>query len=267
MESPPIETAVITGASTGIGRALACELARAGVRVGLVARNEERLRAVEEEIRAAGGTAAVAPADVADREALFSAVAALRETLGPIDLAIANAGIGQTPGPGEADLDTTERLYRVNVFGALALFAAVRPEMEARGRGHLVGIASIAGYQAFPGKGAYSGTKAALRMQLEALRAELAPRGIAVTTVNPGFIRTPLTDRNEFDMPFLMEPGPAARRIVRAIRRRRAVYDFPFRMAMVSRLLRLLPRRLYDRIARRGMGGRERTQALSGEER
>ena len=208
MESLPYANAIITGASTGIGRALAVELARGGVAVGLVARSEERLNALADEIRAAGGTAAVAPVDVSAREAVFDAVRAIESELGFIDLAIANAGIGQE----RDDLDSAEYLYRVNLFGATALFRAVLPAMRERGRGHLVGIASMAGYQAFPGRGAYCGSKAAMRLELEALRAELGPEGIAVTTVNPGFIRTPLTDRHEFDMPFLMDAEPAARR-------------------------------------------------------
>jgi short-subunit dehydrogenase len=261
MDSLPYTAAIITGASTGIGRATAIELARGGVAVGLVARNEKRLQALAAEVRANGGAAAVAPADVSDREAVFGAVRRIESELGFLDLAIANAGLGQD----RDDLDTAEHLYRVNLFGAIALFRAVLPAMREHGRGHLVGIASVAGYQAFPGRGAYSGSKAAMRMELEALRAELGPEGIAVTCVNPGFIRTPLTDRHEFDMPFLMDAEPAARKIVRAIRKRKAVYTFPWRMSMLSRILRTMPRRWFDRLARERNERSGRTQARSGE--
>jgi short-subunit dehydrogenase len=261
MESLPYASAIITGASTGIGRALARELARGGVAVGLVARSEDRLNALAGEIRAAGGRAAVAAADVSVREAVFEAVRAIEAELGFLDLAIANAGLGQE----KDDLDTAEHLYRVNLFGAMALLRAVLPPMRERGRGHLVGIASVAGYQAFPGRGAYCGSKAAMRMELEALRAELGPEGIAVTCVNPGFIRTPLTDRHEFDMPFLMDAEPAARKILRAIRKRKAVYTFPWRMSMLSRILRTMPRRWFDRLARTRNELSGRTQPRSGE--
>jgi len=261
MESLPYDRAIITGASTGIGRALAIGLARRGVAVGLVARSEVRLGALADEIRTAGGTAVVAPADVSERDAVFDAVSTIESELGVLDLAIANAGIGQE----QDDLDAAEYLYRVNLFGAVSLFRAVLPGMRKEGRGHLVGIASIAGYQAFPGRGAYCGSKAAMRMELEALRAELGPEGIAVTCVNPGFIRTPLTDRHEFDMPFLMDAEPAARRILGAIRKRKAVYDFPWRMSMLSRVLRWMPRSWFDRVARKRVTGEERTQARSGE--
>ncbi|MEN8152237.1 MAG: SDR family NAD(P)-dependent oxidoreductase, partial [Planctomycetota bacterium] len=227
----------------------------------VTARSADRLEALATEIRDAGGRAVAVPADVSEKEEVFAAVERVVAELGPIDLAIANAGISADG----ADLDSTEYLYRVNVFGMLALFHAVLPSMRERGRGHLVGIASIAGYQAFPGRGAYCGSKAAMRMELEALRTELGPAGIAVTCVNPGFIRTPLTDRHDFDMPFLMDAEPAARKIVAAIGKRKAVYDFPWRMSMISRILRTMPRRWFDAFARKRGEGKPRTQAKSGE--
>jgi short-subunit dehydrogenase len=265
MKSPPYSAAAITGASTGIGRALAIELARRGVSVGLLARSADRLAAVAGEIRDAGGRAVTAACDVAEPEQIATAAAAIRQELGFVDLAIANAGIGHPVEPGSFDLEGTERLYRVNVLGALRFLHAFLPEMRERGEGHLVGVGSIAGYFGIPGNGDSCGTKAALRIEMESLRALLRKEGVAVTTICPGFIRTPLTDKNDFDMPFLMESEPAARKMVRAIVRRKRVYDFPWPMALLARFARILPRWAFDRIAMRSAGRGGRTQALSGE--
>jgi short-subunit dehydrogenase len=265
MKSPPCSTAAITGASTGIGRAVAIELARRGVAVGLLARRADRLQAVAEEIRDAGGRAVTAACDVAAPEEIPAAAAAIREELGFVDLAIANAGVGHPVEPGRFDLEGTERLYRVNLFGALRFLHAFLPEMRERGRGHLVGVGSIAGYVGIPGNGDYCGTKAALRIEMESLRVLLRNEGIAVTTICPGFIRTPLTDKNDFDMPFLMEAEPAARKIVRAIERRKRIYDFPWPMALVARLARIAPRWAFDRIAGNRVERGGRTQEFSEE--
>jgi len=266
MDSLPYGVAAITGASSGIGRAVALELGRRGVAVALLARRLERLEEVAAAVRAEGGTALAVACDVAERESVEAAIARARGELGPIDLLVANAGIGTGRRSGELDVDGAERVYRVNVLGTLHAIHAVLPEMLERGRGHLVGVSSLAGYQGLPGKAAYCASKAAQRIHLEGLRVELRPKGVAVTTICPGFVRTPLTDENEFDMPFLMEPGPAARRIVRAIGRRRRVCEFPRRLAWIVRLGRMMPRWLYDRVAAGGPDDGTRTQPRSGEE-
>jgi short-subunit dehydrogenase len=246
----PYRTAVITGASTGIGRALALQLAEEGCAVGLLARRKELLDEVASEAHRRGVRAAVADCDVTDRQAVYQAVGKLRGDLGPIDLLVANAGVGD-PTPAERfDVARVEHMYRVNVLGALYAIAAVLPEMLERGRGHIVGISSLASYRGFPRSSTYCATKAALRIQLEGLRVELAPRGVFVTTICPGFVRTPMTEKNLLYMPFLLEPAVAARKIVAAIRRRRRVYNFPWQTALLVWLLAHLPNWLYDRLTR-----------------
>ena len=249
-DSFPYNVALVTGASTGIGRAVAIELGKRGCAVGLVARRAELLAEVAEELNALGARAAVAPADVRDWGQVRNAVRAVEQALGPIELLIANAGVGDPIGADRFDPERVRKLYEVNVLGAVYAIAAVLPGMLERGRGHLVGLSSLASYCGFPGASTYCATKAALRIQLEGLRVELRPRGIAVTCICPGFVRTPMTARNKFYMPFLMDAEPAARKIVNAIVRRRRVYNFPWPMAMLVWGLAHLPRWLYDRLTR-----------------
>jgi short-subunit dehydrogenase len=241
--------AVITGASSGIGAELARGLAAAGVPVGLVARREDRLRAVAARIAASGGTAVVATADVAEPSQVREAIAALADRLGPIDLLVANAGVGfETPARAFVAADF-ERLVRVNLLGASYAFEAVLPAMLARGRGHLVGISSLAAYRGLPGSAGYSATKAGLSALLEGFRVELRPRGIAVTTVHPGYVRTPMTEGAGHPLPFAMDVGPASRIILRGIAARRREVNFPWPMAAFLGLVRHWPNGLYDRVA------------------
>lgn len=244
------EVAIITGASSGIGWELAKELARQGTRVGLLARRREQLAALADEITRAGGTAAHAACDIVDREAVLRSIQELEATLGPTDLLVANAGVGAPtrlePTMNTADL---EKMYRVNVFGVIYAIEAVLPGMLARGRGHLAAVSSMAAYKGLPGESGYSSTKAAVNNLMEGFRIQLRPRGIHVTTVCPGFIRTPMTANNKFDMPFLLEADDAARRIVRALEAKTKVFNFPRRMGLMMWVTQLLP----DWAVRRGM--------------
>jgi short-subunit dehydrogenase len=235
------QVAIVTGASSGIGRELARLLAAGGAKVGLIARRRDELDRLAKLIAEAGGTAIVAAADVADFTAVEAAVAAIRQQLGPIDLMIANAGVGiptRLDPVNVADVDAT---IRVNVLGVIYAFAAVMPEMLARRSGRLAAVSSLAGFAGLPGESAYCASKAAINVYLDGLRAHLRGRGVSVTTLCPGFVRTPMTAANTFWMPGLLTAEDAARRMLRAIARRRAVYSFPFVTAMLMRLLGRLP--------------------------
>jgi short-subunit dehydrogenase len=232
---------VVTGASSGIGWALAKALAAEGARVGLVARRREALERLATEIGQAGGTAAVAPADVGDRQTVVSAIQDVAARLGPIDLLVANAGVGAATLLEPFNVAEIEKMFRVNTLGVVYAVEAVLPEMLRRGRGHLAAVSSLAAYMALPGESAYCASKAAVNTFLRGLRIQLRGRGIAVTTICPGFVRTPMTSVNEFRMPFLLEADEAARRIVRALRRRVKVYNFPWQTALLTRLTRWLP--------------------------
>jgi short-subunit dehydrogenase len=242
-----MRTALITGASSGIGSALAVELSRRGWRVGLLARRREALEALRERIAEGGGEADVLTADVSDPDAVSRAVAELIALRGTIDLAVANAGISQSGPVAKIDPEQARAIFRTNVEGTMNLIAAVLPSMLERGSGHIVGIASLAGFRGLPGSAFYSASKAAMRALLEGARVELAPKGILVTTINPGFIRTPMTEANRFRMPFLMESEEAARRIADAIDGRKKEVDFPPPMSFFVLLARLLPNAVWDR--------------------
>ena len=243
----------LTGASSGIGEALARHYAAQGATLGLFARREGELQRL---------AAAVAPApvatyagDVRDADALARAGADFIARFGVPDVVIANAGISRgalTDEPG--DLPTFRAVLDTNVLGIVYTFAPFVAAMRQARAGALVGIASIAGFRGIPGSGAYSASKAAAITYLESLRVELVGSGVSVVTVCPGFIATPLTARNPYAMPFILAPERAATLIARAIARRRRFYVLPWQMAWLGRLLKVAPRFLYDRV----LAGRKR---------
>jgi short-subunit dehydrogenase len=235
------QVAVITGASSGIGWALAKELAGQGCHVGLLARRKEQLEKLAEEIRQAGGTAAVTAADISDRAQTLAAVEELRGKLGPVDLLVANAGVGAPTLLEPLNVTDVEKMFRVNLFGVIYSIEAVLPEMLRRGKGHVAAVSSAAAFKGLPGESAYCASKAAVNTYLEGLRIQLRGKGIAVTTICPGFIQTPMTAVNKFHMPWLMTAEKAARKIARALRRRRKLYTFPWQMALLMKVTRWMP--------------------------
>jgi short-subunit dehydrogenase len=252
--------AVITGASSGIGAELARQLAAAGVRVGLTARRAERLQSLAEAIRQSGGTAAVAPADAADAQATRSAIARLEENLGPIDLLVANAGVGvSTPG-WLFKADDFDTMVRVNLVGAAVAFETVLPGMLSRGRGHLVGVSSLAAFRAPPLNCGYASTKAGFSALMEGLRIDLRGRGVAVTAVHPGFVRTPMIEGASNPQPFLMDVGPASRIILKGIAARRREINFPWQATALMRFARALPGPIYDRLIQAAVLGSAKSQ-------
>lgn len=250
-------TALITGASGGIGEALARKLASRGVKVALTARREDRLRTIAEEIEAAGGEAKIYPADLSLPQAASEVSLRADEDLGGLDLVIANAGMGTTAWAGKLGYKQCGPTIDLNVSGAVATLTALLPRMIERRRGHLVGISSLAGYRGMPRSAVYSASKAFLAVFLESLRIDLRGTGVVVTDVRPGFVRTPLTDANPFPMPFILEVDDAAERILRGIDREEAIVAFPWQLATLVRLSRLVPAGIYDRF----MGGlRKKTE-------
>jgi short-subunit dehydrogenase len=242
---------MITGASSGIGGALAVELAKRGARLGLIARRADALTEIADRIKAAGSQALVLPADVRDADSLRKAAERLQSTLGPVDVLIANAGIGPTRDASELDAAEVSDVININVVGASNSVAAVVPQMLARGQGHLVVISSLAAYRGLPRSAAYCASKAAVSAFFESLRIDLEPKGIAVTIIHPGFIKTPLTSGREAQMPFLMELDDAVQKIVRAIEKRKKSYAFPWQLATIVRAGMVMPIWMYDRISRR----------------
>jgi short-subunit dehydrogenase len=203
------KTAVITGASSGIGKLLALRIARAGARVGLVARRESELRSVATEIEQAGGTAVVLPCDVAERSQVFETAERARSQLGPIDILVNNAGYGHHRRFLEWDLDDMERMLRVNFLGTLYWTKALLPDMVTRRSGWIVFIASVAGKLGVPEESAYAASKFAMVGLAEALSMEVDDAGVHVLTVCPGAINTPF-----FDAEALERMPPVAKRMM-----------------------------------------------------
>jgi short-subunit dehydrogenase len=242
---------MITGASSGIGRGLARGLAQQGAKIGLVARRADLLQEVLQEIASLGGKAIALPVDVRDAVAVRAAADRLRAEVGPIDVLIANAGVGATTDGAALRADEVAKVIDVNVIGAANSVAAVVPEMVAQGRGQLVAISSLAAYRGLPKSAAYCASKAALSAFFESLRLDLQPRGIDVTIIHPGFIKTPLTAGRHAQMPFLMELDTAVKKILRAIDKRRQSYAFPWQLATIVRAGMIMPNFMYDWISRR----------------
>lgn len=240
---------LVTGASSGIGRALALEMGRRGARLGLTARRGEELLRLGEEIERAGGEALALPADVRDAEAMKEAVGRVLARWGRVDVLVANAGMSSTTAGTRLNAGEVGDVISINVLGVVNSVAAVLPSMLERGAGHLVAISSLASYRGMPKSGAYSASKAAVSTLFESLRVDLRRSNIDVTTIHPGFIRTPMTEGRKKKLPFLLEPDDAARRIVRAIERRARTYAFPWQLASLVRVIRHLPGAVYDRLA------------------
>ncbi|MFO0891881.1 MAG: SDR family NAD(P)-dependent oxidoreductase [Isosphaeraceae bacterium] len=239
--------AVVTGASSGIGAALSRQLAAGGARVGLIALPDSALEAEAEGIRSRGGDAYAVGADVSDPSALRVALNRVTDELGPIDLLILNAGIGIGTPASSFSAEDFERMVRVNLLGAAYAIEMVLPSMIERGRGHLVGLSSLSSLRGQPLVSGYCATKAGFAILLEGLRIELRNKGIAVTTVRPGFVRTPMTAG--FKAPrFMVEVETAAEIIIRGIKARRPEVRFPWQANWLMSLGSRFPCAVYDRL-------------------
>ncbi len=237
---------IITGASSGIGSALAAEYALRGATLGLIARRRNEL----EQLAAHFSTPVqIYSTDVRDAAALQTAASDFIARHGCPDIVIANAGVSvgtltQIP----EDLTTFQDVFDINVMGMVKTFQPyIEPMRQAR-HGVLVGIASVAGYRGLPGSAAYSASKAAAISYLESLRVELKTSGIRVVTICPGYIATPMTEKNPYPMPFLIDADTAARKFARVIDSGKTYAVIPWQMAIVARLLRVLPNWFYDRL-------------------
>lgn len=246
---------VITGASSGIGRQLAIEYASRGAHVMAVARREPELASLCKQIEGAGGRASFLVCDVSDAQAAHDAVKTAEAKLGSLDMVIANAGIGGAIHASRMDLAEVLRTIDVNVRGATATLIAAIPIMLAQKHGHLVGVTSLAGRRALPSGATYSASKAALSTFLEGLRIDLAPAGIAVTDVQPGFVETPLTAKNDFPMPFMWSAPKAAGFIADRLERGPRLVAFPFPLTALTRISQFVPFSFYA-FATRRMSGR-----------
>lgn len=237
----------ITGASSGLGEALAARYAAAGHTLGLLGRRAGSLHALAARLP---GEHHVYALDVRDRGALHAAATHFEHTAGPVDIVIASAGVSAGTLTGEPDdFGVFAEIFSTNVFATMATFEPFIAGMTRRRAGTLVGISSVAGVRGLPGAGAYSASKSAVTTYCESLRLELKPQGVSVVTIAPGYVRTGMTASNPYRMPFLIDAETFAIRAERAIARRASYAVIPWQMAIVAVVMRCLPNWAYDRLA------------------
>ncbi len=246
---PTHRRAWIAGAGKGIGRAVATRLVRQGWTVAVSARTAEDLESLRDELPR--GRVHVYPLDVTDAAKTAETVDAIEHEMGTLDLVILNAGTHAPMPATEFSGETVRKLVETNLMGTVHGLDAVIPRFLERGAGHIAVTASLAGYRGLPTAAAYGATKAGLINMCEALKPELARGGVRLQVINPGFVKTPLTDRNDFPMPFLIPVDQAADAVVRGLGRNRFEIAFPWRFAALMKLLRLLPHGLFFAVSRR----------------
>lgn len=244
-------TAWCTGAGKGIGCALALRLAREGCRVAVSARTDSDLVALANEAKGLRGEVLPFPLDVTDEQAVARAVDNIEETMGPLDLAVFNAGNHIPVRAEELSVKPFRDLVEINIMGVVHGVTAVLPRFIERRRGHVALVASVAGYRGLPTAAAYGASKAALINMAESLEPELDRYGVRISVINPGFVRTPLTDRNTFPMAFRIEADDAAEPMFRGLSRGCFEIAFPRRFVWGLKLLRCLPYGLYFPLVRR----------------
>jgi len=237
----------ITGASSGLGAALARHYASEGHVLGLLARRGERLQALSDSLP---GTQHLYVVDVCDRQALHAAAEDFIERVGRVDIVIASAGISAgTLTEQKDDFEVFKAIVETNVLATVSSFEPFVNHMKQARSGTLVGIASVAGVRGLPGAGAYSASKAAVATYCESLRLELKPFGVGVVTIAPGYIRTEMTAKNPYSMPFLLDADVFAKRAAQAIKQHQTYTVIPWQMGVIGKIMRALPNWLYDRLA------------------
>ena len=248
------KTIVITGAASGIGQDLALLFASYGARLALSDLRPEPLDAVGSACKEAGAEVLVVAADVSDAAAMEGIAAQVFHRWEQADLVIANAGMGGLNPADAFDTEIHHRTVAVNALGLANTVAPFIPDMVARRSGHLACVASLAAFRGLPNAASYSSTKAYQSTFMESLRVDLRKHGVAVTCLYPGFVRTPMTDHDAFDMPFMVPVRQASLLMARALMRRRARYLFPWQMRWLTLLNRMLPCWLFDRLVPRLSG-------------
>ena len=246
---------LITGASSGIGRAMAVELAKEKNKIAITGRREDKLRETAEQIEKEGGEALVLAGDTSEPKTVSRHYGEIYEKWGGLDWAILNAGISlRNPGT-KFSAEIYKKTFETNVLGAAYWLEAIIPDMVKAKNGVIAGISSLAGFVGLPQSGAYSSSKSALLILLESLRVDLAASNVSVITICPGFIKSEMTDKNDpRDMLFVLDAQTGARKIIQAIKKKKRLFYFPWPLALpMACILPNLPRAAYDFIARRAI--------------
>lgn len=237
---------VVTGASSGLGRAVALETAGAGARLSLLARRIDQLEDVARQVVERGGQAHALPADVTVQDSVDAAITEAIQNFGPVDVLVANAGVSPTMSVHAIDVKQAEDVMRVNYFGVVYTMNAVLPAMIERNEGVVAAVSSLAASRGLPYSATYCASKAAVTAWVESLRIELRGTGVKLITSHPGYIRTPMTTEVEHELPHMVEVEDAARRLVKGICKQKSEINFPRRLSIPVKIARMLPNRIYD---------------------
>lgn len=239
---------LITGASSGIGFQLAKDIASKGSNIALVSRRTNYIQEISSGIKTSNSIKSY-KCDVTSKDEVKKTFSLIKSEFGKIDLAILNSGIGITASVSDYNSEYAEKTFATNVLGAIYFIEQLLPDFIARKNGMIIGTSSLADSRGFPKSGFYNSSKAALTILLESLRVELIKYNVKVITVKPGFIKTPMTDQNDFDMPFLMSTEKASKIILRGIEKEKKIIEFPFTTAVLSKLIKYFPVSVFDYFA------------------
>lgn len=245
------KTILITGASTGIGKALVSQLAKQKVNLAIAARRIELLEELKTELTPFNPNILLLKCDVSKKSDVISAFNQIKGKYGNIDIAILNAGAGHYMNVEKYNSGFAEEIYGANLFGIIYWVEQLLPDFLKRKNGIIAGVSSLADNRGYSGSSFYSSSKAALTNYLEGLRVELHPFGVKVITIRPGFVRTPMTSNNKFWMPFLMSPEKAASIIIGRIKKEKRVIQFPWPMVLITNIVGLIPGWFYEAIAKK----------------
>jgi short-subunit dehydrogenase len=245
------KTILLTGASGGIGLALSRQLAKEKVNLALLARRENILRQLADELKDSGSVILPVKCDVSNKDETARACREIQARFGHVDIAILNSGLSHRADVDDFRVDIAREIFDVNVFGMLNFAGELLPDFIKRKEGTIVGVSSLADCRGLPKNRFYSASKAAATALLESLRIELKEHGIKVITVKPGFVKTPMTERDLYPKPFLMTPEKAAAIIIKGIKKEKSMIQFPLPIVLGSKLLKAMPGFLYERIAAR----------------
>ncbi len=243
------KTILITGASSGIGFELAKLFAKESCKIALLARREDKLNALADDLRKSGSVILPLKCDVTDKTQVNESTKFIKDKFGGIDVAILNAGVSFRNPIEEFNVENAELTYKVNVLSFIYFIENLLHDFKERKNGVIVGVSSLADTRGFPGSGIYCSSKAAATLLLESWRIELKKYNVKIITVKPGFVRTPMTAKNRFKMPFLMNPDKAAKIIFNGIKKEKSVIEFPLPTVLGAKILKLLPNKLFDLFA------------------
>ncbi len=242
---------LITGASSGIGFELSNQLAKEGCRLALLARRDEILRDMVENLEGGKEKHIYVRCDVSNKKDVNSALSFVKEKFGKIDIAVLNSGTSYHSSIEKYDSEIAEKIFNVNVLGIIYFIEQLLPEFMKNKSGTIIGVSSLAESRGFPRSGFYCASKSAVSLLMESLRIESRKYGVKILTVKPGFVKTPMTDKNDFGMPFLMDVSKAVKIIIKGIKKEKEIIQFPAATVLGAKILKILPDSIFEYIAKR----------------